>query len=99
MFIAEESEIATLNTDAFEEGNCDFSVEIFFSHDLKQYRLLRRYLQIQKCKGSQDDLKLQLELENLSDDTDTRFIKKENRWIEENILPYRLSKFSYLMLS
>ena len=96
LFIAEESgELPLLNTDAFEEGNCDFSVEIFFSHDLKQYRLLRRYLPKYKNVRARkvNDLKLQLELENLSDDTDTRFIKKENRWIEENILPYRLSKF------
>ena len=42
LFIAEESgELPLLNTDAFEEGNCDFSVEIFFSHNHNEhFRLL-----------------------------------------------------------
>ncbi|MDA9183031.1 AAA family ATPase [Candidatus Poseidoniaceae archaeon] len=96
LYIAEEAgELPLLNIDAFEEGDCDFSVEIFFSHNLKQYRLLRRYLPKYKNVKARllNDLKLQLELENLNDDTDSRFIKKENMWIEENILPYRLSKF------
>jgi DNA sulfur modification protein DndD len=96
LYIAKEAgELPLLNIDAFEEGDCDFSVEIFFSHNLKQYRLLRRYLPKFKNVKARllNDLKLQLELENLNDDTDSRFIKKENMWIEENILPYRLSKF------
>lgn len=96
LFLAEESgELPLLNTDAFEEGNCDFSVEIFFLHNSKSYRLLRRYYPKYTNKRALvvNDLKLQLELQNLNDDTESRFIKKQDRWIEENILPYRLSKF------
>ena len=84
-----------LNTDAFNEGNSDFGVEIFFSHEGAKYRLLRRYHPKFSNKKAEklSDLVLQLELQNLEDDTGDRFEKNPNRWINENILPERLSKF------
>ena len=84
-----------LNTDAFNEGKCDFGVEILFTHQGGSYRLLRRYhpKYTNKKVNKVSDLTLQIELENLEDDTNDRFIKNVNHWINENILPERLSKF------
>ena len=91
----QSSEKPLLNTDAFNEGKCDFGVEILFSHQESNYRLLRRYYPkyTNKKVEKNSDLNLQIELENLDDDTSDRFIKNENHWINENILPERLSKF------
>jgi len=91
----QSSDKPLLNTDAYNEGNSDFAVEIFFSHEEGHYRLLRRYHPKFTNKKAEklSDLILQLELENLQDDTGDRFEKNPNRWINENILPERLSKF------
>lgn len=92
---SQSAEKPLLNTDAFNEGKCDFSVEILFSHKGGSYRLLRRFYPKYKNKkvNKVSDLTLQIELENLEDDTNDRFIKNVSHWINDNILPERLSKF------
>ena len=46
----QSSDKPLLNTDAYNEGNSDFAVEIFFSHEEGQYRLLKIRIYQQKSR-------------------------------------------------
>lgn len=84
-----------LNTDVFGEVGAGLYVELHFSHDECEYRLYRGYKP--KYEGfaptKSSHIEQDLMLENLSKRGNERHIADQDRWIKENILPERLSKF------
>jgi DNA sulfur modification protein DndD len=84
-----------LNTDEFGKVGAKFFVEVHFSHDGSNYRLYRGM----KPRFENTPVKLpnhllpDVNLENRSEMGANRHISNEDRWIKENILPNRLSKF------
>ncbi len=84
-----------LNTDEYGKVGSSFFVEVFFSHEGSKYRLYRSYKSRFENKPVKrpNDLRQDVILENLNERGDGRHIANEKRWIRENILPERLSKF------
>ena len=94
--IAEDSgDYPLLNTDEYGKVGARFFVEVFFSHDGSEYRLYRGYKPRFQNKPVTlaNDLVPDISLENLSERGNERHVTPEDRWIKENILPDRLSKF------
>ena len=94
--IAEDSgDHPLLNTDEFGKVGSHFFVEVFFSHDGSDYRLYRGFKPRFENRPIEraNDLIPDVALENLSERGTNRHIANEDRWIKENILLDRLSKF------
>jgi len=95
-FVKEHSgEHPLMNTDLYGQKGSYFGVELSFSHRDSQYRLYRGFKPKfdNKPVTLSTDLKEDLVLENESERGNDRFVKDVNTWIEQNILPHRLSKF------
>ena len=91
----DSADLPLLNVDLYGVVDAHFLVELEFEHEGDPYRLRRGYEPKMKNKKIHEfrQLKPFVTLENLAEIGSGKYLRDEDNWIENNILPRRLAKF------